>query len=591
MDLIERLRRVPLFEQLSEENLRRVARVAEERTVPAGTRLCWQADRGTTFFIIDSGEAKIHHIDERGYQRPVSMLRGGDSFGTTSLFLSEPRDATVIAVTEMHLWTIQRADFQSLLSEEPLLRRELQIPEAIMARLRAPRYPWLEPDERVIRQTRRHWVVFGRSIFLTTLAVFAYVAFVIWLAFYARLSLDVLLLILPVFALASLGFVWHWFDWHNDYFVVTNRRITHHEQVAFLYESRDETHIERVQDIVVQRSGLGKLLDYGDITIQTAARIGSIAFRDAPSPDDLREAIFNELSRVRAMRRASQRRQVRGELISHIAAETPELPLQVMADQQTLIDQVEESEIAEPEPGKFIRAVIRLAEMGFLPRTRIEKPDSITWRKHWIFLLVDVAPSFVLGLVLGMVTVMGFFGRPAWLVAFLPSYPFVTLFFTLIAIGWFWWQSTDWANDLYILTKDRIIDVEKRPLFLPEQQREASLGAIQNVTLRIPSPMAVLFNYGDVTVQTAAAGEFTFDGAPNPRAVQQEIFRRVEAFQEAQREAEAARRRAELAEWFAVYDELHRQGKRFEPPLLRGASAPGSEAPEGDQPDDSARVK
>jgi CRP-like cAMP-binding protein len=583
MDLIERLRRVPLFERLSEENLRRVARIAEERTVPAGTRLCWQADRGTTFFIIDSGEAKIQHIDERGFQRPVGMLRAGDSFGTTSLFLAEPRDATVIAVTDMRLWTIQHADFQELLAEEPLLARELQIPEAILAKLRAPRYPWMEPGERVIRQTRRHWIILARSLFLTTLAVFAYVALILGLVLRFRLSPSLLLLILPAFVLASLSFVWHWFDWYNDYFVVTNRRITHHEQVAFLYESRDETHIERVQDVSVKRSGLGRVLDYGDIVVQTAARIGNIAFYDAPSPDGLREAIFSELSRVRALRRASQRRQVRGELLSHLAAESPDLPLQVMADQQTLIDQVEAYEEAAPEPGRLVRAVLRLAEMGFFPRTRIEGPDSITWRKHWIFLLMDVAPAFLMGLVLGVVTVAGFFGWPGWLVALLPDYPFVTLFFTLVAIGWFWWASTDWANDLYILTKDRIIDIEKRPLFLPEQRREASLGAIQNVTLRIPSPLAALFNYGDVIVQTAAAGEFTFDRAPNPRGVQQEIFRRIEAFQEAQREAEAARRRAELAEWFAVYDELHRQGKPFVPPM-RGASAPEGEAPEGEGP-------
>ena len=580
MDLIERLRRVPLFEQLSEEHLRLLAGIAEERAVPAGTRLCWQADRGTTFFILDSGEAKVHHIDERGLQRPVAMLRGGDSFGTTSLFLSEPRDATVTAVSEVRLWTIQRADFDELLAEEPSLHRELLIPNEILARLRAPRFPWLEPDERVIRQTRRHWVVFVRSIFMTTLAVFAYVAFVIWLAFYIHLSFNVLLLVLPVLAMASLAFVWHWFDWRNDYFVVTNRRITHHEQTAFLYESRDETHIERVQDISLKRVGLGKLLDYGDLIIQTAARIGSIAFQDAPHPDNLRESIFSELSRVRAMRRASQRRLVRGELIGHITAEAPESPLRLMADQQTLIDQPEEPEAPKPEPSRLIRAVLKAAEMGFLPRVRIEKPDSITWRKHWIFLIADVAPSFLLGLVLGILTLTGFLGRPAWLVAFLPSYPFVTLFLTLMCIGWFWWQSTDWANDLYIITRDRIIDIEKRPLLLPEQQREASLGAIQNVTLRIPSPVAVLFNYGDVIVQTAASGEFTFDGAPNPRAVQQEIFRRIEAFQEAQRDAEASRRRAELVEWFAVYDELRRQGKR---PL---GPTPGLRATEGDSPKD-----
>ena len=81
---------------------------------------------------------------------------------------------------------------------------------------------------------------------------------------------------------------------------------------------------------------------------------------------------------------------------------------------------------------------------------------------------------------------------------------------TLVMMGWFWWEATDWSNDLYIVTRDRIIDVEKHPLKLSEERREASLGMIQNVSLRMPSIFANLFQYGDVLVQTAGAGEFTF---------------------------------------------------------------------------------
>ena len=594
MDLIEYLRRAPLFEQLSEENLRRVSHICEERTIPPGRRLCWQADLGSTFFIVDSGEATIHRIDERGFQRPKTMLRAGESFGTTSLFLAEPRDATVTAVTEMHVWTIQRADFQALLDDEPSLWHELRIPGDILAKLRAPRYPWLEPGEHVVRHSRRHWIVFVRSVFWVTASTFVYVVFTTWVVFSLRLSLNILLLVLPVLGLASLGFVWHWYSWRNDYFVVTNRRVTHHEQVAFLYESRDETPIQRVQDISIQRAPLGRLLGCGDLTIQTAAKVGSIVFSDAPAPEEMRDAIFGELNRFLATQRATQRRQIRGELASHIAAEAGETPFDAVSTLETPVDRAEEPDLPEAEPGKLVQAVMWLADMGLVPRTRImnEKENTVTWRKHWVFLVADVLPSFLLSLVLSVLTVIGLLGHPAGLVAFLPSYPYGTLFFALVAMGWFWWQSTDWANDLYTVTSDRIIDVEKKPLFFAEQRREASLGAIQNVSLKIPNMLAVVFNYGDVLVQTAAQGEFTFDKAPNPREVQREIFRRMEAFQEAQRATEASRRRAELAEWFAVYDELRRSGQQpaIPSPLTttRGPrAAEGNPPEEGDAMHDS----
>jgi hypothetical protein len=101
------------------------------------------------------------------------------------------------------------------------------------------------------------------------------------------------------------------------------------------------------------------------------------------------------------------------------------------------------------------------------------------------------------------------------------------------------------------------VDIERRPLFVSEERREASLGVIQNVNLEIPGFLAAAFDYGDVVIQTAGAGNFTFNKVPNPHDVQNEIFRRIEAFREAQRQRERRRRQAELAEWFSVYDDLH----------------------------------
>mgnify|MGYP003862854437 CR=1 FL=1 len=147
---------------------------------------------------------------------------------------------------------------------------------------------------------------------------------------------------------------------------------------------------------------------------------------------------------------------------------------------------------------------------------------------------------------MGVLTILALLGQFRFITSVFPYFTLITLFFALFGAGWFWWESTDWGNDLYIVTNERIIDMEKRPLFFAEQRREASLGVIQNVSLKIPNIIAVVFNFGDVVVQTAGAGEFTFDGVPNPREVQREIFRRMEAYREAQREKEAARRSAAI---------------------------------------------
>jgi len=541
---------------MSEWHLDLVAGICDVHVVPAGTRLCRQADLGALFFLIESGEAVLHRVDERGLQRPVGLVRAGDSFGTTSLFLGEPRDATAMATTETHVWTIRRADFQRLLDDYPSLRRELLIPQEILDKLRAPRYPWLGPGELVVYHCLRHWVVFLQTISFSTFTYATFLGLIAWLAMDTALSSYGV--VIPATALYLLLLLWHWANWRNDYFAVTNYRITHRERVAFLYESRREAPIDRVQNMNAVSSFLGRLVGYGDLTIETAAAAGTIRFDRIPAPEKMSQAIWDQLARAQATRRAAQRHLIREALANQLGLEAGEpLPL----------DYLDEAPTPEVRPGRLTRLLMWLAEREIIPRTRIVTEDSVTWRKHWVFLAADVMLPLALSVTLMVLTVLAFFGIPREAIALFPLYPFVSLFGTVIALGWLWWQYSDWENDLYILTNERIIDVEKRPLFFSEQRREASLGVIQNAHLEMPNVLASLFNYGDVIVQTAGAGDFTFHRVANPREVQQEIFERMRAYRLAMEEREAARRRTELAEWFSVYEELNkRQAEQAERP-------------------------
>ena len=560
MDLVALLRTVPLFRLLSDDQLALVTSISEQHTVAPGAILCRQADPGVRFFLVESGEAIVHHVDDQGFRRPAGMVRAGESFGVTSLLIGEPRDATITAVTEMRLWTIKRPDFQELLAQHPRLRRALSIREDTLAKLRAPHYPWAEPDEVVIYHSRRHWIVFAPWIVLPTVGALAIVLSLTTLAI--RMPTLPRMTWLPPLALGIyvLILLWGWIDWRNDYFVVSSRRVAHCEW-SLLRQSREEAPIDRVQNIRVRRGALGGLLNYGDLTITTAAKVGDIHCDRIPHPERMREAIFGQIARLRATRRAAQRHLIRDELISRINLESASPLLDDGPSDRGPIDHVQEPEPPEVQPSRLRRAAMRLAETGIIPRTRIETPESVTWRKHWVFLALSVIPAFVLSLGLGIVTVLGFSSQEGEPPARLLSYPQVTLLLTLLAMAWLWWRFADWANDLYIVTSERIIDIEKRPLFFAQERREASLGMIQNVSLRIPNLVAKVFDYGYVLVQTAGSGDFSFDRVANPREVQREIFRRMESYREAERKKGAARRRAEMGEWLTVYDNLrHKEG-------------------------------
>jgi hypothetical protein len=66
-------------------------------------------------------------------------------------------------------------------------------------------------------------------------------------------------------------------------------------------------------------------------------------------------------------------------------------------------------------------------------------------------------------------------------------------------------------------------------------------------------------NFGTVTIFTAGTeGKLDFLWVKNPRHVQQEIFRRLRAYEERRRRERREELWETLPEWFAAYDDARR---------------------------------
>jgi len=165
-----------------------------------------------------------------------------------------------------------------------------------------------------------------------------------------------------------------------------------------------------------------------------------------------------------------------------------------------------------------------------------------------------MAPPLVLLILVMEIGVAVFLGLP--LVSFLPRTSALLLCVTAASLSALFvlYRYEDWRNDIYVLTDDRIIDLEKKPLFLREERREASLAMIQNVRYLIPGIVHNLLNVGMVIIETAAAeGEFTFDWVHDPRRVQGEIFARVDLYREREKRREQEAQAAQLQKWLEAY--------------------------------------
>jgi MFS family permease len=103
---LELLRRIPIFALLPPAAIERLASVAAEVRVPAGSMVFMQGEPGDRFYLIANGTASVE-ID--GVEK--SRLERGGFFGEIALLRDVPRTATVAAVDPLRLYALERDDF------------------------------------------------------------------------------------------------------------------------------------------------------------------------------------------------------------------------------------------------------------------------------------------------------------------------------------------------------------------------------------------------------------------------------------------------------------------------------------------------
>lgn len=76
----------------------------------------------------------------------------------------------------------------------------------------------------------------------------------------------------------------------QDEFVVTDRRVL--RAVGVISREHEQAPIDKIQDITVSQSALGRILGYGDVTLETASERGTLIFPAIANPEAFRTAIW-----------------------------------------------------------------------------------------------------------------------------------------------------------------------------------------------------------------------------------------------------------------------------------------------------------
>jgi uncharacterized membrane protein YdbT with pleckstrin-like domain len=143
----------------------------------------------------------------------------------------------------------------------------------------------LQPDEQIIVMGRLHWIVYYRAIWYLIVGII-----LLLLAHKYWDEEPVIILTAVVFgALALMSAIHAWFIRWITEIAITDKRVIYKR--GFINRHTVETNMDKVASVDVDQSVLGRLLNYGTVTVKGTG-LTFEPLRRVESPIELRNAII-----------------------------------------------------------------------------------------------------------------------------------------------------------------------------------------------------------------------------------------------------------------------------------------------------------
>ncbi len=534
----ELLKRIHLFRGFDDEVIEQIAELLEPVDIDDPRVIFRRDDDPDYFYFVYTGKVWISRWIERTRTwKRMGPLESGDYFGQEVLHTNWPRQVNAEADAETVLLRLSIRDFIHVLEIVPALGQRLQmILDSYRLMLRM-NFNWLEENEIVYYVARKHLLF----LILKLLPPLILGGIAIPVLLYASLTTlgvtGVLGLTAPfLFVLAVIFFLgwlaWAYVDWSNDYYVATKTRVIYQERVVLLYDSRLEAPLEAVQSISINTSQVGRILGYGNVIVRTY--FGVILFKNVFAPEHVMGLLQDRQYFAQVYQRREELQDITKRLNERIE-KGPQLP--------------------KPPGGRPPKPATQTSKMqqflATLLHQRYEAGGAIIYRTHWIILLKKTGLPLLMLLGLSVLFIISVYNQFV-LLAFQTTCA-LSFLVGIILFTWLAYQYLDWHNDIYIITQDQVVDVNKKPLG-HEERRAAQLNKIQNVEYQRLGIIGLLFNFGTVYIQVGDI-RLTFDEVWQPADVQRQIFRSLNRRNQLDREAQMENDRQRLADWIAIYHE------------------------------------
>jgi membrane protein YdbS with pleckstrin-like domain len=380
-------------------------------------------------------------------------------------------------------------------------------------------FPGQQPDETVTKIVREHWwfLVLSALPLLVTLILFI---LAVWAS--GKLANPIwpfLELIIVILIIGALGwFIWKDFiKWYLKAYIITNERIVIYAGVFEL--TRKSIPLEKVQQVGVDIETLwGFILRYGTVHVYLVG--GDFIMKNVPRPKRVKEAIDDISESIKA----NKPKEVKPPMPDHPEVAALIGDLSRLKDLPKLENADEQYKLRNPgkrlAPMRTFGGILRIRSK--VRYSSGEFTVKYIQRSQYVFYRLIAIPILAICIVLSSGI-------------YIPtlSIPFVTsglsewwagigtiILLLFLSIGAIY---ANYADDLYILSNKRVIDIQRRFVFFFEERRELDYKNIKDIQVKVPNVVQRLLDIGDVYIEVAGAPSIVLKTIDHPLIVLEKI--------------------------------------------------------------------
>ncbi|HKD77330.1 MAG TPA: PASTA domain-containing protein [Ktedonobacterales bacterium] len=392
----------------------------------------------------------------------------------------------------------------------------------------------LQPGEATVLVERSHWL---------PLAMQAWPALLAGMVLVGLLAGQLLTRTAPqawslgemVAAILALALLARWsildaYPWWYRLYVVTNQRVIRSD--GGIRQMMEEVDLRKVLAANVEIRSPGEwLLGYGRVVITTANDF-AMTFDDIAAPKSVATLILQARD-------------------THAPPRHKSGPVVADPTLKHVLDSLAQTE-APPQPTPLDAACSHHWPLSRAVNAPIATGEPVLGvvSRHWWALVSRARMALAIFSIALFLIPSGFWLH---LLVILP----IALAVMCVAAIWFLIIYLDFADDVFIFTTQRIIDVERRYFVLYETDLSIEYTNIQDVRRTDPSAWARMLRFGTVAVDGPNDIKLVMDHVPQPKLIEAAIKHNTDTLRKGKEARAANREKLEMKDWFtAVIGEM-----------------------------------